>query len=278
MTTELQQALQTIQRINNTFAYEIWVPSLSRNVMFKEINTSQQKRLLKSIIDSEVHNTEFISTIYNIIKENCDDTEVDIDGLSIIDKLFICLKMRSVSISNDINLEFVSKHDEDIQFKAKIDLEKIIKAGIKKIKHESEVVIKDHGFDITCRVPSILTEFTLENELRKNTQDLEIDNVEELRESIGDKFIGEVSKYIAKIQPSDSEDVIDITTFSFKDRIELIESLPSKCLSSVIAYMNQVNKDIDSVTIYKHTFKHEDGKKEVFEHTLSIDSNFFIVS
>jgi hypothetical protein len=278
MTTELQQALQTIQRINNTFAYEIWVPSLSRNVMFKEINTAQQKRLLKSIIDSEVHNTEFISTIYNIIKENCDDTEVDIDSLSIIDKLFICLKMRSVSISNEIDLEFVSKHDEDVQFKAKIDLEKIIKTGIKKIKHESEVIIKDHGFDITCRVPSILTEFTLENELRKNNQDLEIDNVEELRESIGDKFIGEVSKYIAKIQPSDSEDVIDITTFSFKDRIELIESLPSKCLSSVIEYMNQVNKDIDSVTIYKHTFKHADGKKEVFEHTLSIDSNFFIVS
>ena len=36
-----------MDRVNEVFSYEIWIPSLKKNVMFREINTSQQKRLIK---------------------------------------------------------------------------------------------------------------------------------------------------------------------------------------------------------------------------------------
>jgi hypothetical protein len=55
-----------MNRANETFVYEVPIPSLKRKVMFREVNTSQQKRLIKAIIDSPAYNTEFIFALFVI--------------------------------------------------------------------------------------------------------------------------------------------------------------------------------------------------------------------
>ena len=112
----IDEVLGLMDRVNEVFAYEVWVPSLKRNVMFREINTNQQKRLIKAIIDSPIYNTEFIFALRKVIKENCSDPEVNVDELTIIDKLIIALKMRSVSVSDTLELK-VPIDDEKIRVK-----------------------------------------------------------------------------------------------------------------------------------------------------------------
>ena len=65
----LESVLDLMDRVNETFAYGVWVPSLNKEIMFREINTSQQKRLIKSVIDSPIYHTEFIFTLRQILKE-----------------------------------------------------------------------------------------------------------------------------------------------------------------------------------------------------------------
>ena len=67
----INDILNVMNRANEVFSYEIWIPSLQKDVMFREMTTSQQKRLIKSVIDSPIYNTEFIFAISQIIKENC---------------------------------------------------------------------------------------------------------------------------------------------------------------------------------------------------------------
>jgi len=273
--------LKTIQRASNTFSYEVWVPSLNREVPFKEISTSQQKRLLKSIIDSEVYNTEFIMTLYDIINENCSDATVNVSELDIIDKLFIALKMRSVSVGNTVDITLTSTKDESIEINSKIDISKLLQKTKKTVKQLKPSSKKYEIYTITCGIPSILDEYKLESEVRAGSEDLEIDNYDELRKSIGEKFLGETSKYIKtlKIEPEGEEPtVVDFNRLTFKERIQIIESLPARCVEHVLDYIGKVEKEMEKVTVYTGSYTHKDASKEEFNYTLSIDGGFFMPS
>ena len=280
---DINDVLKTIQRAHNTFTYEVWIPSMKKNVPFKEISTSQQKRLLKSIIDSEVYNTEFIMALYTIIKENCTDESVDVNDLTIIDKLVIALKMRSVSIGNEVPIKLTSKSDDSIEISSSINLTKLL-ARVKKIIKTPSVETATHGaFTVTCGIPSILDEYSLESELRSNNEDIEIDNYDELRRSIGEKFLGETSKYVKRIEiESTQEDkeptVIDFSQVKFADRIKLIESLPAKCMEHVLGYINVIEKETEKIVLYNGKYTHKSGEEEIFDYNLSLDGSFFIAS
>ena len=66
MTTnnDTSSLLAAMKEANQSFKYDVMIPSLNRNVPFSEISTAQQKKLIKSIIDSEIYNTEFILCMY----------------------------------------------------------------------------------------------------------------------------------------------------------------------------------------------------------------------
>ena len=111
-TFKIEDVLNIVKKVNDTFAYEVFIPSLNKSILFREINTSQQKRLIKAIIDSPVFNTEFIFTLRQIIKENCVDEKLDIDQLTILDKFIISLIMRSVSVGNSYEVELECSNDK----------------------------------------------------------------------------------------------------------------------------------------------------------------------
>lgn len=274
----ISDILKKMDRVNETFTYEVWVPSLERPVMFREINTAQQERLLKSIIDSPVYNTEFIFTLKKIIEENCAE-DISMSELTIIDKFMIALKMRSVSIGDTIEMKFnVDNVEKPIQ--RAISIESIIEDAKNKVEIPSGIVVSDDNYELECKVPSIDTEYKMEYELRKHTTRDQARDAEELRKMIGEVFTSEIVKYICKltIVGEDESTIINMDDITFKQRIDLIGKLPSRLLKEVIEFIGNVNKEIGKITLIKTnvtvTENEEEIEKEV-EERLTVDGGFF---
>lgn len=286
--TEQQQTdklvnIQDIIKLANTntesYASHYWIPSLKREVRFKDINTAQQKKLVKSIIDSPVFNTEFIFTINDIIKDNCVDPTVNVTKLTIIDKLVIALGLRISCIGNTIKVRI--NEDGDVPEGAEesiyvLDLTEIYRKLKDSVQIPDSVEVSDKTFTVTCNVPTLLTESSLEYELRgKGAPNFNVNSAAELRETIGDAFISEVVKYVdsVSIVSEESTQVIDWQKLKFKERIQVVECFSSQLLSKILDFINSVKTEIDKVEVY--SFIHE-GKKH--ERRLSITGDFFTIS
>jgi len=276
----INDLISIINKANDTFAYAIYIPSLGREVMFREINTSQQKKLVKSIIDSPIFNTEFIFALRDIIKENCADIDVNVDELTIYDKLLISLYMRIYSIGPDLILN-VKHPDSDKTESVKINLADLLEEFKGKLSVKPSEIIEDdtNTFKVYCELPTISTEYKLEEEFRKNTK-IEVKDEKELRETLGNVFISEIVKFISKIEVTDkvNQKVIelDLNTMKFTDRIKLIGKLNVKILKKVIEYISSIKKEFDKILLVKVICNNE-AKSEITQR-FSIDSNFFIIS
>jgi len=271
----ISDILKIVSRANESFVYEIFVPSLDRNVGFREINTSQQKRLLKAVIDSPAYNTEFIIALRNIIKENCIE-DLNPDDFDILDKLIIAMTMRSISISNDFDLQFKVPDSEE-SITRRISIKDLVDDAIAKIDIKPTTINDDRGtFEILCGLPTIADEFKLENELRKNTKSIEITNEAQLRETVGEVFTNEIVKFIKQVNIKNENDEIiefNLKNLKFKDRISILEQLPAKVNNKIIEYITSVNKEFEKVLLFSEEVN---GKK--IEQRLKIDSSFFTQS
>ena len=256
--------------------------------MFRQINTSQQKRLIKAIIDSPAYNTQFIFTLRGIIEENCVES-ININDLTILDKLIIAIKMRAYSVGNDFELTFEipkikkpddkenAKEDENAPKTEKItriiNLNELLDGRLEAIKIEP-LTIKDANsvYSVDCFMPTIFDEYTLENELHKLNTSVDIKTENELRDTIGEVFVNELVKYIKTITIKDGDKIIeiDLKTVNFKNRLRILEQLPTSLTKSVIDYISTVTKEFEKIILIKETIN---GTS--FEQRLKIDASFF---
>ena len=268
-----------MKRVNNSASFNVWVPSIAKDISFLEINTSQQKRLIKSIIDSPIFNSQFIKTAYAIIKENCVEDGFDVSTLNILDKMFILIKLRSISISNDLEAEFTSENNSDIKYTTKVQLDKLIEKATKQVKNIKAEEIVYNSYTLGCSVPDILCELKMEEEFKEHADVIEINDVEELRKNFGEKFICELCKYINTITINEGEEpyVCNMVEYTFTERISIIENLPAKLIEDVLLYINKINGEIEKVSLIKKSAT-INGKKEEVEYQLSLDATFFTSS
>jgi hypothetical protein len=276
-TGSINDILKMMSRASESFAFEIFIPSLSRSVMFRQMTTGQQKRLLKAIIDNPAYQTEFIFAFKQIIAENCIET-ISVDNLTIYDKLIIAITLRSMSIGNDLELEFAipSKKNEEVQkIVRKINLKDLVDKALAEIKITPTTITDDMGiFEVFCDLPTIADEYRLEMEMRKNAN-VEIKNESELRDTVGEVFSSMLVKYIkeVKIKEGDQLFTFDLKPLPFKDRLAIMSKLPTKVSNQIVTYINSVSKEFDKLTLFKETI----NGTEV-EQRMKIDSSFFTPS
>jgi hypothetical protein len=271
--TSLEEIKQIIKSKDVSYASHFRVLSLNKNVPFNEINTSQQKRLAKSIIDSEVYKTEFIFTLRNILKENCQDDTINVDDLTVIDKLLLAVSLRIKSIGNIITVELPQEKKGNI--KVDLNLVDIYNNALSVIKNIEPKTYEDNYFIIKCSIPTIGVEYGLENELRKDSSAIDIENVDELRQTIGEAFINDIVKYVSEVSMKTDDGVISIDwlSFNFKDRIKIIETFKTGLLKNIMDYISEVRDEIDKIELVN--FKIGDVQHS---RRLAIDGNFFMIS
>jgi len=74
--TNLNDIITQINTLSERNSFDIYIPSLKRNVKFKPLTSKQQKSLYSCVTDNIVYSTRFIIVTYNIIKENCYEQDV----------------------------------------------------------------------------------------------------------------------------------------------------------------------------------------------------------
>ena len=275
----MNDILSTMDHLNGKNVYPVYIPSLKRNVMFKEMTTGQEKTIVKTIIDDPIYNSGFIFAIRDIIKQNCAE-DLNVDNLTAIDKTAICLTMRQKSIGDSFDYIFKgTSKKKTINISEYIDKVNTLGAIDNK-------VVGNDRIKVVCKYPTILDEYTLEMEFRDNTINKKVQDDREavdINTEIGNVFINEVVKYIKEItlHSDESDMVLDMSQFTFKNRIAIVEKIGSTVLAEILKYIEETNKEINkALTIelqLSETEQLEFGK-QTLTGMLGAGSNFFIIS
>lgn len=274
---DVQDILDAINEANDKNVYSVYVPSLKRDVLFRELNTGQEKMLIKSVVDNPVYNTEFIFAIRQIMKENCAERDINIDDLTLIDKLAICLVMRQKSIGDEFEYVF-QEEDKTKTIKISEYIERI-----NEIEIPEKLVIERDELKVTCKYPTILTEYALEKEFRSSVKELEIKSVAEARDMLGEVFTNGVVKYIESIEvvKDGKLEVVNLDDYKFKDRVRILEKIGNKVLGEILNYIETSNKAVRNAM----EIELELNKKEAEElgtkkltSVLEASADFFIIS
>jgi len=215
------------------FEYAIWVPSLKKDIFAQEITTHQQKELIKAI--SNPYTFVFTRTLKKLLQENI-TSDINIDNLTLVDKLVILLKMRSQSISNLIQYSFkCDKCNKNII--TKVPLISLVNQ-LNKISIP-DIEIAHDMFSIVVGLPTIGSELVLEQDsyisadLRNN--------------EIGDFFLRDLLIYIKSINFSKTNISVDL--LDVKLRQQYIEKLPAKLLIEIREKIKTIKEQLDIVLL-----------------------------
>jgi hypothetical protein len=261
---DFNQAINTLNDVSNAFTINAYIPSKNDTLTFKEINAKQQKELLGAAMDTSVYNLGFSNTFYNILKDNLinDDNNV-IDTLTISDKACIALELKG-QISNELKVVF----DENDEVVGTFNVKDIVD-NFKTYKTPQNEILELVNDKITLkaeiRYPNLKIELDYDTEFKKNKKAEDIKTNQDVQNIITTAFIGETSKYINKIWINDSEVIFDNLTF--KQRVGIVEKLPSGLLQKILEKISSWKKELDEVL----TVTQDDYKK-----VISIDSLLFL--
>jgi len=252
---DFNKALNELSQLANNYSFDVWVPSENKTIKFNEINAFQQKQILSGSMDTSIYSKKFNSAIYDIIQNNCSE---DISKFTILDKILICLQLRE-KISNVIKIQ---NNNDKIDVNISDVIEKLKTSYI----HPKESELKHNNISITI-YPSYISEEKLYDDtvLIDNKKAEDIKNTDDIQTIISDAFIGELAKSIKNLKIDDN--VIELTTLTFKQRMKLVERMPASLIQDVLNIVSEWKKTIDEFL----TVKHEDQTVLV-----KIDPLFFI--
>ena len=261
-----ENTISILDSINKENTVSIYVPSLKRVVAFKGITTGQQKSLLKAAVDNPVFRTRFIMASHNIIFENCEEKEI-LAGLTSVDSLAIMIQYRAAIYGTVYEVE----EGDD---KYTLDLAESINR-IHDLDLPGPKTIVDGQISITVGVPLMTDQYNVENALRRNDLN-KVQNSENLNETIGEAFIGEVSKFIKSVVVTVDGTVHDLKyeTLSPAQKYIVLEKIPSITVKNLIAYLDDVATKQRHIT--RLTGKTSKGVEKQIDYI--VDSALFAIN
>jgi hypothetical protein len=266
-----KKVIELLKELEINTSFDVYLPSLQREVKFKQLTTEQLKRILRTALITTGYSSEFILTFNAIIKENCLDKSVNIDNLTIYDKVFIIYKTKIISISPDYN--FVFTEDEIKTYSLEEANKTIYLTDIfnefvsKKITFTPETVTYNNC-TVTCSIPSLATENKLESELHKNII-IDLESEAEVSKVISEAFINEVAKFVTSVNINEEE--VNFLLLNFTERVKVIENLPVTITSFILKYIESYKKAIDPLLSY--TFVTD--KNDTITKDITLDPTFF---
>jgi len=289
--TDYSTALKTLNEVKTAFTYPIFVPSLGREVRFMQMTTAQQKTFVKiSMLSTSAQGAAFSAAAYSLIKETCAEA-IDVDKLTILDRLVICLMIRIMSVGNTLKIsvgpenlnesnENNPKTKEDT-FSLNVDLGalygKIASEYTKINAGEQTISLENNPISVVISIPTLKDEEkinTMLGELGRVTGD-DPDNAA-YADIFSNTFYVELIKYIRSviiINPATQETTtIDFNDLTPKQKMDVYLGIPANITSAVMTKVNEIVSDINKLTMFDINHK---GKQ--YRYNIEVlNSDFFI--
>lgn len=267
MSNDFNSIISVLDAINKENTISVYVPSLKKDVNFKNITTGQQKLFLKSAIDNPVFQTRFILACHTLITENCLDKSV-LPQLNVFDSAAILIQLRTKVYGNNFE---TNVNNEDF----KVNLDDIVQK-YKTLEVPKPETLVDTPFSIDVGVPTLSDQFALEKQLREKTLTDDQALNTNINETLGEAFIGEVSKYIKeiKVTVNGTEQTVNYSSLNFTKKHQVLEKLPSVVVKKVIAYIETITS-LQKSTLTVPAVKVADGTVKEIE--ISLNSTLFAI-
>jgi hypothetical protein len=263
ITLNFNDALKALNEAVATFKTDVYVPSVSKTITFKDIDAKQQKDLLNAAMDTTVYSIGFTKAFYNILKDNLVSDD-NIDNLSITDKTVIALALKS-KISNEVNVFFDENNTKSEKFDIASILDKF-KNYITPSPKTLTVSNENTTLVVNIALPTIKTELDYDNQVKDNKKTEDIKTTEEVQNIISNAFIGETTKYVNSVIVNGSE--INFSTLNLEQKIKVIEKIPSNIIQQILESASIWKKEIDQILTVTST----DGITKI----IAIDSLLFL--
>jgi len=228
------EALSLIKDLSeNTFVFDVWVPSQKKFVKIKEINANQKKNIIDFHLDSNKNELNFIKLLFDIIKEN---SKEPLDKITIFDYNSIAFSLRH-KISNLVKVK-----DEEID--EIFDLSPIIE----KYKTKDHPNLENVNFsndsvkiEVELVIPTILSEINSNEVFYSKVIDIANDS-EAAKKLITSMFLIESSKHIKTIKIN--EKVIDYSVITDEERLEIMKLLPTTFANNILDRIKEYRDDM----------------------------------
>jgi hypothetical protein len=261
-----EEALKALNSLSETnLAKDHWIPSIKEVIRLKEINAEQQKKLLSTALQNSVITEKiyFEQFVYEVLKENNLTPAVEINNLSVLDRIFLCLSLKN-QISSQVKVKFIDpdteeEYTEDVNLKALVE-------GFKNFNHPDieEIVFERDNLKvkILLQIPKLgLDHFYFQNAPFLKIQNKELSDQNLLNNIITEGFIFETSKYIKNIF-LDGQD-LSYSSWDLRQKTFFIEKLPIFIVQSIF----------DKMTLWKNSVEPYLTVTSSKGHTAIVDIN-----
>lgn len=233
--------IDELKQLSNSDCFNVYVPSLDKEVKFRAFSVKQHKDLMKSALDG----VEGTLKMYKIFNDIIFSNSLETIDFSIYDRAKILVDLRKQCISEIIDISDVKYNLNDLPvFNFVFDKEQKFK--YKKIS--AEVSLPSLETDSSITEKSVL-EFN-----KYSSEDKKIGN------SLSILLVYELMKFINTLTIEDT--VINFNEVNTTDKKAIIDNLPLKLINDILDYIASF-KDYE-----QSLFTFSDGTK------LTIDASF----
>jgi len=221
----LENALQLLEESNGSHLYEIFIPSIGKDIKFKPITTGQQKTISKFSVGVKSFSLKYEMLKLSLFDElKHDDDDITSSELTEIDIIAFFAGVRLNNISEPLEIKFTCG-ECNTSFDYKIDLEKIIERCSKYNHLEFDFAFDVNGnkYELAIADPSYRNLIELEEyvEQMRISMDYNDDDITELR------AFTKPCLYIKTVKYNGS-DIDGFSRAGFVDKLKLYNSLPPK--------------------------------------------------
>jgi hypothetical protein len=161
-------------------------------------------------------------------------------AFNVLDRLLFVIESRIQSISPIVTVK-------DANQSHTFDLLQIKENIISTVKQAPDLFTEKqysgNGIDIVCSLPTLVIDSQLNDDLEKQNK-LDVTNEQSVRKLLGDAFINELAKSIRSI--TIQENVLDLSTLPFAERVKTVEMLPASLINNVVSYIEVYKNSIES--------------------------------
>ncbi len=235
--------------------YELELPSTGKSLKYRPFTVKEEKVLLLAL-ESEPSSGEDksdwekeVKTAVKTLIKNCLLTRTKVEDLPSFDLEYIFLKIRSVSISDEIKINVTCKDDQTTVVPVKVNIEEV--KVVKPDGHSNKIMMTDTT-GIVMKYPS-LDRFVESEFIGKNIRE--------------DEILEFIACHIDNI--FDEEEIYDSSSTSKKELIDWVESLTTQQFEKIQKFYVTMPK-----LQYEFTVKNPNTGVES-EYTIEGMSSFF---